>query len=75
MQLHAVLIFTAALSAMAIPIETKGSIERGAASFIKRSSPVPPLWDGGVDFEEDKNKRSSPVPPLWDGGVDFEAGK
>lgn len=52
----------------------------------KRTSPAPPIVDGGVDFGKRSSpappivdggvafeKRSSPVPPIVDGGVDFDA--
>ncbi|RYP41672.1 hypothetical protein DL767_000877 [Monosporascus sp. MG133] len=63
MHFHSILVAALALGAGSMPL---GTIE-------ERTSPVPPLWDGAVDFEKvDKVKRGSPVPPLWDGGIEFE---
>ncbi|KAI5923268.1 hypothetical protein F4810DRAFT_669589 [Camillea tinctor] len=76
------------LGAISAPIDDKASMALKSEARLlardvegifeektKRSSPVPPLWDGGVEFEGKKIQRSSPVPPLWDGGVEFEEEK
>ncbi|KAI0875765.1 hypothetical protein GGS24DRAFT_515143 [Hypoxylon argillaceum] len=37
----------------------------------KRTSPAPPIVDGGLDSRASTVKRSSPAPPIVDGGLDL----
>ncbi|KAF7929300.1 uncharacterized protein EAE98_005219 [Botrytis deweyae] len=64
MKLHTILVATLSSSAFAAPLVNKDSTG-------KRTSPVPPLMDAGIDssFVE---KRASPAPPLIDTGIDFD---
>ncbi|KAI1073901.1 hypothetical protein F5B20DRAFT_476755 [Whalleya microplaca] len=90
MHLNLVLLFAFSLAAMSAPIGpcfnrfgfkcfvTNLLANENNMAFQKQKRAIlsrPPLWDGGVDFEEEKAKRTSPEPPLWDGGVDFEEEK
>ncbi|KAJ2992807.1 hypothetical protein NUW58_g756 [Xylaria curta] len=72
MQIQRALLLSFAAGVTCAPLAPR-SVVAVAANGAKRESPVPPLWDGGVDFEAEMIKRESPVPPLWDGGVDFGA--
>ncbi|KAI8946015.1 hypothetical protein F4801DRAFT_583830 [Xylaria longipes] len=56
-----------AASVLAAPINNNG-----LGSTVKRSSPVPPIVDGGLDLGAGTVKRTSPVPPIVDGGLDLD---
>ncbi|KAF7949333.1 uncharacterized protein EAE97_002842 [Botrytis byssoidea] len=64
MKLQKILIATLSLSAMAAPLVNKDFTR-------KRTSPVPPLMDAGIDADF-VEKRTSPKPPLVDAGIDFD---
>ncbi|KAI1350203.1 hypothetical protein F5Y01DRAFT_315967 [Xylaria sp. FL0043] len=57
-----------AVTALAAPINNN---EGGSA--VRRTSPVPPIVDGGLDVGATQVKRTSPVPPIVDGGLDMAA--
>ncbi|KAI0814710.1 hypothetical protein GGR55DRAFT_675999 [Xylaria sp. FL0064] len=66
MKFSSISLLAFAVSAMAAPINNN---EGGSA--VKRTSPVPPIVDGGLDVGASMAKRTSPVPPIVDGGLDM----